>query len=474
MKFVQMEEQIVVGLDIGTTKVCAIIASMNEDRTINILGVGKAPSEGLNRGVVVNIDKTVNAIRSAIEKAELASGIKVKAVNVGIAGDHISSMRSRGAVTNINQDSEITAKDVERLLIDCQQVALPAGQQIIHVIPQEYVVDGQDGITDPIGMCGIRLEANVHIITGMVSAIKNMYRCVEKAGYKVQDMILEPLASSYAVLEKDEKEAGVVLVDIGGGTTDIAIFKGNTIRHTAVCAIAGQKVTDDIKDGLSILEDQAHRLKHQHGHAWADLIEEEEVIPVPGIAGRPPKEVRKTILANIIQPRLEEILEIVGIEIKRSGLGNQLSAGVVLTGGGSMINGMVPLAAEYLGLDTKLGTPRGLTGGLIEEVNSPIHSTGVGLVMHAFESVQNAYLAQMNPMSAAQPHGAGVTPATEPVRQNDRAGESTETHENSSSPKNDTTEQEDGENPLQTGGKQTAESLMQKITKQMKIWFREF
>lgn len=479
MNIDQNEEQIVVGLDIGTTKVCAIVASVNSDRTINILGVGKAASEGLNRGVVVNIDKTVNAIRSAIEKAELASGIKVKAVNVGIAGDHISSMRSRGAVTNTNQDSEITARDVERLLIDCQQVMMPAGQQIIHVIPQEYIVDGQDGITDPIGMCGIRLEANVHIITGMVSAIKNMYRCVEKAGYKVQDMILEPLASSYAVLEKDEKEAGVVLVDIGGGTTDIAIFKGNTIRHTAVCAIAGQKVTDDIRDGLSILEDQAHRLKHEHGHAWADLIEFEEIIPVPGIAGRPPKEVRKTILAGIIQPRIEEILEIVGIEIKRSGLGNQLSAGVVLTGGGSLIKGMVPLAAEYLGLDTKLGTPRGLTGGLIEEVNSPIHSTGVGLVMHAFESAQNAYLAQMNPMSAARPYGAGAAVHTAEAGARNghtRTAATTETNKTpqSSSTENDTTtEPAPAGIPSNTGEKRTAESLMQKITKQMKIWFRE-
>ncbi len=378
-----MEERIVVGLDIGTTKVCAIVASINELQQINILGVGRAASDGLNRGVVVNIDRTVNAIRTAIEQAQLASGIEVRSVNVGIAGDHIRSLRSKGVITINNRDNEITSKDVERLLEDCQRIMLPNDQQIIHVIPQEFIVDGQDGINDPVGMSGMRMEAEVHIITGLVSAAKNIYRCVEKAGYEVADVILEPLASSYAVLDDEEKEAGVVLVDIGGGTTDVAVFQDNTIRHTAVVAIAGQKVTDDIRIGLSVLEDQAVKLKHDHGVAFADLIEEDDVITVPGIAGRPPKEIKKSILAQIIQARVEEILEIVAIEIKRSGYSSSLSAGVVFTGGGSLIKGICPLANEVLGMDAKIGVPRGLTGGLVNEVNNPIYATAVGLVLHA-------------------------------------------------------------------------------------------
>lgn len=380
------EERIVVGLDIGTTKVCAIVASIDENEQINILGIGKAPSDGLNRGVVVNIDKTVNAIKTAIEQAQLASGIEVRRVNVGIAGDHIRSMRSKGVITINNRDSEILQKDVDRILEDCQRIVLPADQQIIHVIPQEYIVDGQDGIIEPIGMSGIRMEANVHIITGLVSATKNLYRCVERAGYQVADLILEPLASSFAVLEEEEKEAGVVLVDIGGGTTDIAIFKGNTIRHTAVVAIAGQKVTDDITAGLKVLEDQAIKLKHQYGHTFADLILEDEIITVPGIAGRPPKEIKKSTLASVIQARMEEILEIVSIEINRSGYSNELSAGVVITGGGSLLEGVAPLAQEILGMDAKIGYPRGLNGGLVHEVKSPIYSTGVGLVLHAIHT----------------------------------------------------------------------------------------
>ncbi|MCW9707511.1 cell division protein FtsA [Fodinibius salsisoli] len=382
----EQEDRIVVGLDIGTTKVCAIVASIDPQDRIHILGVGKAPSDGLNRGVVVNIDKTVNAIQTAIEQAQLASGIEVNSVNVGIAGDHIRSMRSKGVITINNKDNEITVDDVERLLEDCQRIMLPTDQQIIHVIPQEFVVDGQDGISDPVGMSGMRMEAEVHIITGLVSAAKNIYRCVERAGYQVADIILEPLASSYAVLDEEEKEAGVVLVDIGGGTTDVAIFQDNTIRHTAVIAIAGKKVTDDIRMGLSVLDDQAEKLKCNHGEAYIDLIEDDEAITVPGIAGRPPKEITKSILGKIIQARMEEILEIVAIEVKRSGYADALSAGVVLSGGGSLIKNVCPLANEVLGMDAKVGKPLGLSGGLTDEVNNPIYATGVGLVMHAIKT----------------------------------------------------------------------------------------
>jgi cell division protein FtsA len=381
-----MEERIIVGLDIGTTKVCAVVASITGHNQVNILGVGKAPSEGLNRGVVVNIDKTVHAIQTAVQQAELASGIQVNAVNVGIAGDHIRSLRSKGVITITNRDNEIMIRDVERLLADCKNIALPSDYEIIHVIPQEFIVDGQDGISDPVGMSGMRMEAEVHIITGLVSAVKNMHRCVERAGYQVADLMLEPLASSYAVLEEEEREAGVVLVDIGGGTTDVAIIQDNTIRHTAVVAIAGQKVTDDIRMGLSVLEDQAEKLKREHGLCFTDLITEDSIITIPGIAGRPPKEIKKSVLSKIIQARVEEILEIVAIEIKRSGYASQLSAGAVLTGGGSLIQGLTPLANEILGMDAKIGLPRGLSGGLVNEVRSPIYATGVGLVLHALHT----------------------------------------------------------------------------------------
>lgn len=380
-----MSEQIIVGLDIGTTKVCAVVASVTSENKINILGIGKAPSDGLNRGVVVNIDKTVNAIKSAIHQAELASGIQVQSVNVGIAGDHIRSNRSKGVITINNRDNEIRHEDVNRLILDCQNIALPSDYKIIHVIPQEFIVDGQDGIIDPIGMSGMRMEAEVHIITGLISAIKNMHRCVERAGYQTADLILEPLASAYAVLDQEEREAGVVLVDIGGGTTDVAIFQDNTIRHSAVVAIAGQKVTDDIRIGLSVLEDQAERLKKDHGVAFTDLIYEDSILTIPGISGRPPKEIKKSVLSKIIQARMEEILEIVAIEIKRSGFASQLSAGVVITGGGSMLKGVPQLANEILGMDAKIGVPIGLTDGLVNEVRSPIYSTGVGLVSYAVE-----------------------------------------------------------------------------------------
>lgn len=381
-----MSERILVGLDIGTTKVCAVVASITDNNNINILGIGKAPSDGLNRGVIVNIDKTVSAIKSAVQQAELASGIQVRAVNVGIAGDHIRSLRSKGVITINNRDNEIKMEDVNRLLLDCQNIALPSDYRILHVIPQEFIVDGQDGISDPVGMSGMRMEAEVHIITGLVSAVKNLHRCVERAGYEVVDMILEPLASSQAVLDDEEKEAGVVLVDIGGGTTDVAIFLDDTIRHSAVVAIAGQKVTDDIRIGLSVLEDQAEKLKREHGIAFSDMIYEDSILTIPGIAGRPPKEIKKSVLSKIIQARMEEILEIVAIEIKRSGYASQLSAGVVITGGGSLLKGVPQLANEILGMDAKIGVPSGLTDGLVNEVKNPIYSTGVGLVKHVLKS----------------------------------------------------------------------------------------
>jgi len=424
-----MNERIVVGMDIGTTKVCAVVASADDLDRINILGVGVAESEGLNRGVVVNIDKTVAALQEAVHEAERAAGVTVRNVIVGIAGDHVQSFQSRGVVTIAHRDPQITQRDVQRLLDDTMRVAMPADREIVHVIPQEFIVDGQDGVLDPVGMNGVRLEANVHIITGLVSAAKNIYRCVEKAGYQVADIVLEPLASSFSVLHIDEKEVGVALIDIGGGTTDIAVFEDGTIRHTAVIAVAGNKVTDDLRKGLGVMRDQAEALKCRFGLALADLVEEDEDIRIPGIGGRPEKRISRSTLAQIIQPRMEEILEIAAIEIKRSGYARHLAAGAVLTGGGSLIEGTAELGAEVLGMETRVGMPTGLAGGLVEEVSDPKFATGVGLVLYGL-----------------QPEIMGTTPFLSDVNERALAGVAVNGH---------------------------SHSLVHKIAGRMKGWFDE-
>ncbi len=378
-----MNERIVVGVDIGTTKVCALVAAADDWGRINILGIGVAESEGLNRGVVVNIDKTVAAVQEAVHEAERSAGVSVHSLVVGIAGDHIQSFQSRGVITISNRDGEITERDVKRLLDDTMHVAIPADREILHVVPQEFIVDGQDGVLDPVGMCGVRLETNVHIITGLVSAAKNVYRCIQKAGYEVADIVLEPLASSFSVLHQDEKEVGVALIDIGGGTTDIAVFEDNTIRHTAVIAVAGNKVTDDIRKGLGVMRDQAELLKCRFGVAVVDLVDTDEEITIPGVGGRPAKSIGRSTLAQIIQPRIEEMLEIAAIEIKRSGHMRHLAAGAVITGGGSLVPGTAELAAEVLGMETRMGLPAGLGGGLVQEVSDPKFATAVGLVLYA-------------------------------------------------------------------------------------------
>ena len=380
-----MSDSIVVGIDIGTTKVCAVVAEADAAGRINVLGMGLAESDGLNRGVVVNIDRTVAAVREAIREAEHSASVEVRSVVAGIAGDHVRSLQSRGVVTIANRDQEITGRDVRRLLEDTTHVALPVDQEILHVIPQEYIVDGQDGVLDPVGMSGVRLEANVHIITGLVTAAKNIYRCIEKAGYQVADIVLEPVASSFAVLHADEKEIGVALIDIGGGTTDIAVFEDGTIRHTAVIAVAGNKVTDDIRRGLGVMREHAEALKRQFGIALAETIDEPEDIVIPGIGGRPDKSIARSALAQIIQPRMEEILEFAANEIKLSGYHRHLSAGVVLTGGGSLIEETAALGAEVLGLEARVGVPTGLAGGLVEEVTDPKFATAVGLVLYALQ-----------------------------------------------------------------------------------------
>jgi cell division protein FtsA len=378
-----MSERIVVGVDIGTTKVCAIVASHAPGGDVHVLGVGTAPNDGLNRGVVVNIDKTVAAVQKAIYEAERMAGVEVRRVVVGIAGDHIESRQSRGIITINNRSGEITQADVQRLIEDTRQVDVPSDRTILHVIPQEFVVDGQDGVFDPVGMSGKRLEAKVHIITGLISATRNIHRCIEKAGYEVADIVLEPLASSYAVLHPDEKEVGVAIIDIGGGTTDIAVFEENTIRHTAVIAIAGNKVTDDIRRGLGVMREQAEALKQQFGVTLVDMADENEEITIPGIGGRPDKAIGRSVLAQIVQPRMEEILEFAAVEIRRTNYGQHLSGGVVLSGGGALIPGTAELAADILGVETRIGRPLGLEGALYDQVDDPKFATSVGLVLYA-------------------------------------------------------------------------------------------
>ncbi len=377
---------IIVGLDIGTTKVCVIVAAIEDGDHLNILGIGRSINEGMTRGTVTHIERTVHSIQRAITDAEIQSGIKIRAVNVGIAGDHIQSFQSRGVIAISNPDNEIKRKDVERLIQDTKRVALPTDQRIIHVIPQEFIVDGQDGVYDPVGIAGVRLEANVHIITGSITATQNIYKCVERAGLEVNDLVLEPLASSYAVLEDEEKEVGVVLVDIGGGTTDIAIFEDKVIRHTAVLAIAGKKVTEDIRKGLGIPNEQAEKLKREHGYAFLKDVMNDVSITLPGIGGLSPMEINRTLLCQVIQPRMEEIIEIVGMEIKRSGYSKHLHSGIVLTGGGALIKGTTSLAQEILGMPVKIGIPGGFHAGLVREVENPMYSTCVGLILHGFRN----------------------------------------------------------------------------------------
>jgi cell division protein FtsA len=379
-------DNIFVGLDIGTTKVCAVVAGMGENGRINILGVGRSPSEGMMRGVVTHIEKTIKSISQAVSDAQSQSGVAINSVIVGIAGDHIQSFQSRGVIAISGTDNEVTQADIDRLIEDTKRVALPTDRKIIHVIPQEFIIDGQDGVYDPLGMSGVRMEANVHIITGLVSAAQNIYKCVQRTGLEVSDMVLEPLASSYAVLDDEEKEVGIALIDVGGGTTDLAVFEERTIRHTAVIGIAGRKVTDDIRKGLGILNDQAERLKKEHGYAFVPAVMSNEPIVLPGVGGRAPVEIDKRLLAQIIQPRMEEIFEIAALEIKRSGYSKHLAGGVVLTGGGALVKGTAELAREVLGMPVKIGIPSGFSAGLIREIENPAYSTAVGLVYHGIRN----------------------------------------------------------------------------------------
>jgi cell division protein FtsA len=383
-----MESEIVVGLDIGTTKIAALVGRRTEHGKIEILGMGKAESLGVARGVVLNIDETVKAIKMAIEEASNKSGVDIKVVNVGIAGQHIKSLQHRGMKTRRSIDEEISQNDIDELIEDMYRLVMSPGEEIIHVIPQEYIVDNEIGIKHPIGMSGTRLEANFHIITGQVAAARNIYKCVNKAGLEVADLTLEPLASADAVLSDEEKEAGVVLVDIGGGTTDVAIFHDGIIRHTAVIPFGGNIITEDIKEGCSIIKTQAELLKVKFGSALASENQENEIVSIPGLRGRPHKEISVKNLAHIIQARMEEILEHVYYEIRNSGFEKKLIAGIVVTGGGAQLKHITQLFEYVTGMDTRVGYPNEHLAASSEEVTSPMFATGVGLVMRGITSSQ--------------------------------------------------------------------------------------
>lgn len=376
-----MKNDIVVGLDIGTTKIACLVGRRLENHKIEILGIGKSESVGVQRGVVSNIEKTVESIIAAVKQAEAESGVNIKVVNVGIAGQHIKSIQQRGMRTRKQNDDEIKAQDIQELIQDMHQILMLPGEEIIHVLPQEFTIDGESGIKEPIGMFGIKLEANFHIISAQTNAIRNINRCIAKAGLTVEHITLEPLASAMSVLSHEEKEAGVVLVDIGGGTTDIAIFQEGIIRHTAVIPFGGDVITQDIKQGCSILKPHAEALKVQHGSALSTETEN-AVICIPGLKGRNAKEISTKTLASIIQARMEEILEHVYYEIKSSGYEKKLIAGIVLTGGGAQLRHMKQLVEYITGMDCRIGYPNEHVGKVRDEAMlSPAFSTGVGLVI---------------------------------------------------------------------------------------------
>jgi cell division protein FtsA len=382
---------LVVALDIGTTKVCAVAGRKNEYGKLEILGVGKVDSVGVMRGVVTNIEKTVNAIIEAISSAERMAKAKFTRVHVGIAGQHIKSLQHRGILTRDNDHTEISQKDIQKLVTDMYKLVLPPGDKILHAIPQEYTVDNEQGITDPIGMSGVRLEANFHIITGQISASNNIHRCVERTGLKVESMTLEPIASAIAVLSDEEKEAGVALVDIGGGTTDITIFQEGIIRHTAVIPFGGNVMTSDIKEGCTVMQHQAEQLKVKFGAALAEEVVENRIITIPGIKGRDYKEISEKNLARIIQARMEEVLDYVVWEIRRSGYERKLIGGIVLTGGGAMLRDIEKLCEFHTGMSTRIGAPiEHLAHGYQEKVASPIYATAIGLLLNgiAFQEEQ--------------------------------------------------------------------------------------
>jgi len=377
-------------LDIGTTKICALITTVNKNTgDLEILGIGKSVSDGLNRGVITNINKTAKAISSAINKAEQQSGQKATSAICGIAGDHVQTVTSHHIISIPSHIGEVSVKDVERLIDEASKMPISSDQKIIHLFPQEYIVDGQDKVDDPIGMSGVRLEAHINIITGLSSAIDNISKCVTRANeeVKVKEIILEPFASSYSVLSEDEKNVGVALVDIGGGTTDIAIFKDGVIKYINVIAVGGNLLTDDLREVLQIVRNEAEILKKDFGHCYLKKMRDDILLQVPGVNGRKPKEIQKSLLTKILEARMREILEFVDNSLVLSGFKDKLGAGVVFTGGSTLLQGIDYLAEEVLKCSVKIGIPSGISSsGLAPEVANPIFATSVGLALHGFKN----------------------------------------------------------------------------------------
>ncbi len=377
------DKNLIVGLDIGTSKIAAIVGEVSADGEIEIIGIGHHRSRGLKKGVVVNIESTVQSIQRAVEEAELMAGCQIKSVYTGIAGSHIASLNSHGIVAI--RDKEVTSGDVDRVIDAARAVAIPADQRILHILPQEFIIDTQEGIREPIGMSGVRLEARVHMVTGAVSAAQNIIKCVRRCGLEVDDVILEQLASSQAVLTEDEKDLGVAIVDIGGGTTDIAVFKDGAIRHTAVIPIAGDQVTNDIAVALRTPTQHAEEIKIKYACALAQLASADETIEVPSVGERPPRRLARQTLAEVVEPRYEELLTLVQAELRRSGFEDLIAAGIVVTGGSSKMEGLVDLAEEIFHMPVRLGVPHIVTG-LVDVVRNPIYSTGVGLLQFGYRN----------------------------------------------------------------------------------------
>jgi cell division protein FtsA len=383
----------IVGLDIGTSKVVAIVGELTPEGDMEIVGIGSHPSKGLKKGVVVNIESTVQSIQRAVEEAELMAGCQIHSVYAGIAGNHIRSLNSHGIVAI--RDREVFQPDVERVIDAAQAVAIPADQQILHILPQEYVVDTLEGVKEPLGMSGVRLEAKVHLVTCAVNAAQNIEKCIKRCGLEVEDIILEQVASGYSVLTEDEKELGVCLVDIGGGTSDIAIFNDGAIRHTAVIPIAGDQVTNDIAMALRTPTPNAEELKIKYACALATLTGENETIKVPGVAGRPDRDLSRQTLAEVVEPRYDELFTLIQAELRRSGFESLVAAGIVLTGGTSKMEGVVELAEEIFHMPVSIGRPQGVTG-LADIVKNPIYSTAVGLLLYGGEQQSDGLVLPSN------------------------------------------------------------------------------
>ncbi|MBN0988279.1 cell division protein FtsA [Amphritea pacifica] len=375
-----MTSNMIVALDIGTSKVVCLVGEVGLDGTIDIVGIGSHESRGLKRGVVVNIESTVHSIQRAVEEAELMAGCKIHSVTVGVAGSHINSMNSHGIVAV--RDGEVMEHDLERVIDAARAVAIPADQKILHILPQEYVIDNQEGIREPLGMSGVRLEAKVHLVTGAVNAVQNIEKCVKRCGLAVDNAVLEQLASSYSVLTEDEKELGVCMVDMGGGTTDIAIFTGGAIRHTAVIPIAGDQVTNDIAMALRTPTPHAEEIKIKYACALAQLASAEDTIKVPSVGDRPARDLSRQALAEVVEPRYDELFTLVQAELRRSGFEDLVAAGIVLTGGTAKMEGAVELAEEIFHMPVRLALPKGVRG-MGDILNSPIYATGIGLLQYA-------------------------------------------------------------------------------------------